>query len=138
MSNEQRIVPVDPEELPVLPGFHQVMTARSGTSVYIAGQVAMDKDFVVSGLGDYRAQTVKALQNVALAASAAGGSADDVVKSTIFVRDLQPDMVAGILESMAVALDGDPFPAHAFSVIGVQALAHPDILIEIEAVAVVE
>ncbi|MDY0007814.1 MAG: RidA family protein, partial [Spongiibacteraceae bacterium] len=127
---------IDPEGLLKLPGFHQVMTSTASKTIYIAGQVAYDRDMTLVGVGDYRAQTIQALQNVAIAVRAAGAEPEDIVSSTLHIRGLNTEGAAqAIMEGMAVALDGKPFPAHAFSMIGVETLADPRILIEISAVA---
>lgn len=127
---------IDPEELLKVPGFHQVMVSNANRTVHIAGQVALDKDMNLIGVGDYRAQTIKALQNVAVAVRAAGASPEDIVSSTLYIRSLDNEGVSeAVMAGMAAALDDKPFPAHAFSLIGVQALASPEILIEIAAVA---
>jgi len=128
---------IDPEGLLKLPGFHQVMLSSAGKTAHIAGQVAYDKDMNLIGEGDYQAQTIRALQNVAVAVRAAGAEPGDIVSSTLYIRGLDKEgVVSAVMGGMAVALDGKPFPAHAFSLIGVEALAGPDILIEISAVAV--
>lgn len=130
---------IDPEGLFKYPGFHQVMTSTGRKTVHIAGQVAYDKDMKLVGANDYRAQTIQALKNVAVAVRAAGGEPEDIVSSVLYIRGLDTDAAAkAIMQGMAVALDGEPFPAHAFSMIGVEALAGPEILIEISAVAMLE
>lgn len=127
---------IDPEGLLKLPGFHQVMLSSGRRTVHVAGQIAYDKDMNLVGEGDYRAQTIKALQNVALAVRAAGAEPADIVSSTLYIRGLSIEGAAeAVLEGMAQALDGRPFPAHAFSMIGVEVLSGPQLLIEISAVA---
>jgi len=129
---------IDPEGLFKVPGFHQVMVSNGNKTIYIAGQVAYDRDMNLIGAGDYRAQTIKAFQNVAIAANAAGAKPEDVVSSTLHIKGLSTEVAQEIMEAMAVALNGKPFPAHAFNMIGVDALADPRILIEVSAVAIVE
>lgn len=129
---------IDPKGLFKIPGFHQVMVSTGHKTVYIAGQVAYDHDMQLIGEGDYKAQTIRALQNVAVAAAAAGAKPEDVVSSTLHIRGLSTNAAKEILQGMAVALDGQPFPAHAFNMIGVETLADPKLLIEITAIAVLE
>jgi len=127
---------IDPEGLFATPGFHQVMVSSGDETIYIAGQVAYDADMNLVGAGDYRAQTIKALQNVTTAVRAAGAVPEDIVSSTLHIRGLSSHAAQEIMKGMAVALDGEPFPAHAFNMIGVESLADPRILIEISAIAV--
>ncbi len=129
---------IDPEGLFKTPGFHQVMVGTGNKTIYIAGQVAYDEDMNLVGAGDYRAQTIRAFQNVIIAVRAAGAEPEDIVSSTLNIRGLNTSVAQEIMGGMAVALDGKPFPAHAFNMIGVETLADPRILIEISAVAVRE
>lgn len=129
---------IDPDGLFQTPGFHQVMVSQGTKTIYIAGQVAYDNEMNLVGLNDYGAQTVQVLQNVALAVTAAGATPEDIVSSTFYIKELTTDAAKSIMEAMAVALEGKPFPAHAFNMIGVETLADPRSLIEITAIAVVE
>lgn len=130
---------IDPAGLYTYQGFHQVMVSQGGTTIHIAGQVPYDEDMNLIGAEDYRAQAARTFENLATAVTAAGGQPSDIVSSVFYVKALDtPGAVEDISEAMAVALDGQPFPAHAFSIIGVEALADPRILIEISAVAVID
>ena len=130
--------PIDPPGLFEFAGFHHVMVTTRDKTVYVAGQVSQDEDWNVVGEGDYRAQTIRALQNVAIALEAAGAGPEDVVSSTFYIKGLRPEVAAAVMEGMGEALDGEPFPAHAFNLIGVEALAEPRLLIEITAIATVD
>lgn len=127
---------IDPDGLFTMPGFHQVMITEGNKTIYIAGQVAYDKELNFVGMGDYSAQTVQALQNIALAVLAAGATLEDIVSSTFYIKGLNTEASKQIMAAMSVALDGKPFPAHAFNMIGVETLADPRSLIEISAIAV--
>jgi enamine deaminase RidA (YjgF/YER057c/UK114 family) len=129
---------INPEGLFKYPGFHQVMVSSRGKTIYVAGQVAQDAGMNVVGEGDYRAQTLRALRNVAIALEAAGATPADVVSSTFYIKGLRPKVAGEVMQAMAVALDGDPFPAHAFNIIDVEMLGDPRLLIEITAIATIE
>jgi enamine deaminase RidA (YjgF/YER057c/UK114 family) len=60
---------------------------RAGSLVFIAGQVALDEQWQVVGLGDPLAQAEQVWKNLDRAAAAAGGSAADIVKITVFLSD---------------------------------------------------
>ncbi len=129
---------IDPDGLYKFQGLHQVMVSHGGTTIHIAGQVPYDKDMNLLGVGDYRAQAARAFANLATAVTAAGGQPSDIVSSVLYVKALDtPGAAKQVSEAMATALHGQPFPAHAFSIIGVETLADPRILIEISAVAVI-
>ena len=96
----------------------------------------MDKDGNIVGKGDLKAQARQVLENVTAALAAAGATFKDVVKANTYVVNLGPDSLAAIREARA-----DFYPAEdppASTLVGVTALAFPDLLIEIEVVAVVE
>ncbi len=126
---------VDPEGLFKFDGFHQVMVSTGTKTIYIAGQVAFDKDMNFIGKGDYKAQAVQAFQNIACAAKAADATPQDVLSSVIYIKDLNSEALQQVMMGMAIALDGKPFPAHAYNIVGVAALSDPDVLVEISAVA---
>lgn len=129
---------VEPDGFFKMPGFHHVMKTSGKQTIYIAGQVAYDKQMSFIGTGDYSAQTIQALQNVALAVTAAGASPEDIVSSTLYIKGLNSQASKQIIAAMATALDGKPFPAHAFNMIGIETLGDPRALIEISAIAVTQ
>jgi enamine deaminase RidA (YjgF/YER057c/UK114 family) len=129
---------INPDTLFKMPGFHQIVTSTGNKTIHIAGQGAFDSDMNLIGAGDYRAQAIKAFQNLALALESAGATPADVVSSHMFVKGLCLEATAQFIEGMNVALDGKPFPANASSLIGVEALADPGMLVEISAVAVLD
>lgn len=107
---------------------------QAGNTLYIAGQVAVDPDGNVVGAGDIRAQVNQVWQNLKSVLGYAGGSADDIVKITVFTTDIayRPAIAAA---RDAVFTHGR-FPASTFLV--VQSLARPELLVEIEAIAVLD
>ncbi len=133
--------PINPNSLFKTPGFHQAVACthnKGSKTIYVAGQGAYDAEMNLVGVGDYRAQTVKAFQNLALVLSEAGATPSDVVSSHMFVVGLNAKSTEQFILGMNEALDGQPFPANASSLIGVEALAYHEMLVEISAVAVVD
>lgn len=113
--------------------------ATSTRLVSVAGQVAYDEHGATVGAGDYAAQVEQAYLNVATALAAVGGTFDDVVRLTAYVADWSPDKTPLLLEGVARAaarLGTTPVPP--FTGIGVSTLAGPDLLVEVEATAVLE
>ncbi|MGE8365935.1 RidA family protein [Cupriavidus basilensis] len=129
---------INPTGLLKFDSLSQVVVATGTRTVYIAGQSACNEHFEVIGVGDYYAQSVQALNNLRIAVEAAGGTAAQIVSSTIYLKNLTPEAGERFIEAFATALGGGPFPNHAFSMIGVQALASADALVEISAVAVLD
>lgn len=125
--------PVVPE-LPAPRGYNYVVSA-TGTTVYVAGQIAVGKDGNVVGVGDLRAQTVQVLENVKACLAAAGATFEDVVKLNTYVVNFKPDDLPIIRDVRNTYLSAANPPAS--TMVGVTALAIEGLLIEIEAVAVI-
>lgn len=116
------------------PAFSQVVVASGTRTVYVAGQVALDEHGVLVGAGDLSAQTTQVMKNIGLALVAANASFADVVKITTYVVDYRPEHRAIIGKARSPFFPEQEPPAS--TLIGVNALAAPEWLIEIEAIAV--
>lgn len=112
--------------------FVQLTVSPPGRLVHVSGQIATDESGEIVGVGDLAAQTRQVMENMKLALAAAGASFKDVVKITNYVTDAdQYPSVAPIREEYL----SKPYPAS--TLIEVKRLIFPELLIEIEAVAVV-
>jgi enamine deaminase RidA (YjgF/YER057c/UK114 family) len=116
-------------------GWTHVVTANSGTTIYISGQVSVNEKGEIVGKGDLRAQTVQTFENLKRALAAAGATLRDVVKSNLYVVRLKPEHVPLIREVRSRYFNMQQPPAS--TLVGVEALVNPDWLIEIEVVAVI-
>jgi len=116
-------------------GFTQVVTSSPGTHVFLSGQVGMDADMKLVGADDLGAQAMQAMDNVERALAGAKASLDDLTHVRVYVVGLGPDSMRPLGPALArLAGSGKP-PAQ--TLLGVQALAMPGLLIEIEGTAVV-
>ncbi len=122
---------INPPTLSPPTGYTHITIGPDGSTVHIAGQVALDNKGQLVGAGDFRAQTQKVFDNLRLALEAVGASFDDVLKMTTFVTDASN--VAAFREVRNAVLRPDQLPANTF--VEVKALARAEWLIEIEAVA---
>ena len=127
---------LNPAGLPVLPGFSQVVTVTEGKIVFISGQVALDANNEVVGKGDLRAQVVQTFENLKGALAAVGATFDDVLKTNTYIVNYTPDMIGVVREVRSQYLPQEKAPAS--TLIGVQALVFEDLLIEIEAFALLK
>jgi enamine deaminase RidA (YjgF/YER057c/UK114 family) len=128
---------VDPDGLPKVDIYRQVAVATGSRMVFIAGQVARDADGGKVGEGDFAAQVEQCYLNIGTALAEVGGSFDDVVKLTVYLVDWTPDKMPLFVEGVgraAAKLGVSPMPP--LTGIGVVALAEPDLLVEVEATAV--
>ena len=108
-----------------------VKVSGAQTILYIAGQVAYGPDGGALHAGDFKAQARAALQAVKDQVEAGGGSLRDVVKVNTYLTDIRHRADYGPIRE---AYFGKRMPAH--TLVAVAALAQPEFLIEIEAVAV--
>ncbi len=126
---------INPEELPTPATYTQVIAATGSRLVFVAGQVADDAQGNLVGPGDLAAQARQVFANVGRALAAAGAGPEQVTKITIYVVHHRPEYLPDISEAR-MAVFGDHKPAD--TLVGVEALAEPEYLIEVEAIAVVD
>ncbi|MFI7442684.1 RidA family protein [Nonomuraea indica] len=130
---------VNPEGLPKVDLYRQVSVATGSRLVFIAGQVARDADGGRVGEGDLAAQVEQCYLNIGTALAEAGGSFDDVVKLTVYLVDWTPDKMPLFVEGVArAAAKLGVTPAAPLTGVGVATLAEPDLLVEVEATAVLD
>jgi enamine deaminase RidA (YjgF/YER057c/UK114 family) len=133
MSKNQHL---KPSGLHNNPAYSHVVVASGARTIYISGQVATDEEGRVVGEGDIAAQTTQVMQNLGLALIAAGASYSNIVKITTFVVGYKPEFRPIIGKARSVFFEGMEPPAS--TLVGVTALAAPEWMIEIEAVAVAD
>lgn len=112
--------------------FIMSQAVRMGNAIYVSGQVSLDPSGAVIGEGDMRAQTRQAFANLETVLNAAGSSLKDVVKISVFTTDL-----SRLRETHEVRAEVLSDPPPASTAVEVKALMYPELLIEIEAVALV-
>ncbi|HTT78110.1 MAG TPA: RidA family protein [Stellaceae bacterium] len=114
------------------PGYAQaVKVTGAQTILYIAGQVAYTPEGGVAHAGDFKAQARACLAALKAQVEAGGGTMANIVKVNTYLTDLRHRADFGPIRE---EFFGRKLPAS--TMVGVTALAHPDYLIEIEAVAV--
>jgi enamine deaminase RidA (YjgF/YER057c/UK114 family) len=128
---------VNPDGLPKPELYAQVGIASGSRTVYLSGQVARTADGDPVGQGDLAAQVEQAFVNVATALAGVGGSFDDIAKLTIYVVDWTPDKLASIGTGVGRVVERLGInPVKPTTLLGVAALGEPDMLVEVEAIAV--
>ncbi|MGW2342323.1 RidA family protein [Streptomyces sp. NPDC001661] len=120
--------------------YHHVAVASGTRHVYVSGQIARTPDGVQLAPGDLAGQVAHALRNTATGLAGAGATFDDVVRLTFYVVRWTPEKIdafmAGVGEVTGELGLGDRLPPA--SLIGVDHLFEPDVLVEVEATAVLD
>jgi enamine deaminase RidA (YjgF/YER057c/UK114 family) len=116
--------------------YTHVVTTRGGKMVFIAGQVAYNAQGEIVGKGDLRAQAMQVFENLKTALAAAGGTWNDVVKINWYIVGYKAEMLPVLRQVRGKYASATNPPAS--TLVGVEALANPDFLIEVEAIAVVK
>jgi len=121
---------------PIADGLFAHVASSTGRLLLVSGQTGQDASGTVAeGLA---AQVERALLNVALAVEAAGGDVSHLVRLRFYVVGWDPSMIEAFMAGGGAAVAQLPgLPRTAVTVIGVQALFTPDLLVEVEAEAVV-
>lgn len=124
---------INPPELGDPPGYSQIVEVRPGRLFFISGQTALDQNGAVVGKGDFAAQADQVFQNLEAALKSVGCSARNLVKLTVYLRDM--DNLQGYREARNRFFETvTPPAAPAITLVEVSKLYGPDFLIEIEAV----
>jgi 2-iminobutanoate/2-iminopropanoate deaminase len=111
---------------------HVVEVTGPAKMVYISGQIALDKDGNVVGVGNMKAQAEQVFKNLEAALTAAGGKFSDVVKMNMFTTDV--DQIAAIREVRSRYF-GDTTPAS--TLVQIVHLARPEFMLEVEVIAAI-
>jgi 2-iminobutanoate/2-iminopropanoate deaminase len=106
---------------------------RVGDLLFVSGQAAIGGDGALVGIGDFDAQAAQAFANLERVLRAGGSSLANVVKVTIFLRDMGNFVKIVALRERWFT---PPYPAD--TIVEVSSLYSPDALIEIEAIAVAD
>ncbi|BDU21436.1 RidA family protein [Dyella sp. GSA-30] len=124
---------INPPALSTPHGYSHVVVVRSGRTVYVAGQVPLDRNGALVGAGDLAAQARQVFENMKAALSAVGASYADVVDMTTYLTDVsQIDAYRKVRDQYMSA------PLPAASLVEVKSLFRKDVMIEVSAVAVVQ
>ncbi len=126
---------INPEGLYTNPHFTQVVSVSGPVrTVRVAGQVSVDAGGAVVGKGDMAAQAAQVFANIRTALAAAGADLGHVIGWTFYLA--AGENPGPVLQAYQTAWNGRPNPPMV-NLLHVAALANPDLLLEIETVAVV-
>src|SRR3954466_755147 len=124
---------VNPPALSAPTGYtHIVEVSGPAKTIYISGQIAFDKDGKLVGAGDMKAQAEQVFKNLETALTAAGAKFSDVVKMNSYITDMSKVQA---VRDVRAKYFSETAPASTF--FEVKGLVWPELLLEIEVVAVV-
>lgn len=126
---------IDPPELLKIPEIVNVTIATGTRFIHISGQTAVDKEGKVVGT-THLEQSRHALRNLRTALEAAGATLADIAKFNFFVVDYSWDALEALMTA-AKEVFGEPYPLTANTLVGVASLWLPELLVEVDAVAIV-
>src|ERR1044071_5134570 len=129
-------ITINPEGLRAPRGSYCLVNiAQPGRMVFIAGQTASDTEGNIVGVGDAGAQTRYIIGKIRRAIEAAGGTINDVVALNVFTTDVKNHPAINEARREAFEALGGNFPTS--TMVQVVALARPELLLEINATAVI-
>ena len=108
-----------------------VKVAGGQTMLFLSGQVAYDKDGGPAFRGDFKAQARGAFEAIKALVESQGGTTANIVKITTYVTDMRYRVDWALIREEFLGKKGP-----ASTLVEISALAHPDWMIEIEAIAV--
>lgn len=113
--------------------YHHVVVTTGQKFAFISGQLARNSDGVIVAPGDMRAQIKQVGENLKAALESVGATLADLVKTTTFVTDIDE-----FFKHVDVRQDYLGVALPASTTVEVRRLSHPDLVVEIEAVALLE
>ena len=123
-----------PEGLFKPAAYTQVVVASGRRMVFVSGQVSMDAGGSLVAQGDFAGQARQVYANLRAALEGAGATAADVTKLTTYVVGYRPELRSSLAAARATIFGATELPAS--TLVGIQALAEPGYLLEVEAIAV--
>ncbi|QUX27078.1 RidA family protein [Nocardiopsis akebiae] len=120
--------------------YHHVAIGTGTRHVHVSGQVARRADATPVAPGDLAGQVAQVLRNTAAGLAGAGATFDDVLRLTFYVTAWEPGRIDAFMAGVAEVAEevGLPTPLPPSSLIGVDYLFEPDVLVEVEATAVLD
>lgn len=128
MTEKMKQIKITPD--PYAP-FNLSQGVALGDLLFISGQTSINENGALIHTGDFVAQAEQAFKNLDKVLKAGGSSLNDILKVTIFLKDM-----SNFKEVVALRAKYFSTPYPADSIVEISNLFHPDALIEIEAIAV--
>jgi len=132
MRFDDRVKFINPNTMPAGPGYSSVVEVSNVRTIYVSGQIAMNRAGAVVGIGDLAAQTKQVFENIKHALEAASVDFNHVIKLTFYLTDISQMQVVRSIRDQYINTVNPPVS----SAVEVRRLIRDDLLIEVEAIAV--
>ena len=131
---------VTPEDMLQPVPYHHVAVGTGTKHVHVSGQIARLADGTAVAPGDLAGQVAQALRNTSVGLAGAGASFADVMRLTFYVTRWSPEKIGDFMAGVEAVADeiGLALPLPPASLIGVESLFEPDVLVEVEATALLD
>jgi len=114
-------------------GYSHIVEVRGGRTLYIAGQLALDREGNLVGRGDFRAQVQQVFENLKMRLEEGKASFNNVVKLNYYITDASDLLALREVRDSFVNTENPP----ASTLVVVKQLVREEYLVEVEAIAVV-
>ncbi|MFE2053732.1 MULTISPECIES: RidA family protein [unclassified Streptomyces] len=120
--------------------YHHVAVGTGTRHVHVSGQIARQADGTPVAPDDLAGQVAQALRNTSIGLAGAGASFADVLRLTFYVTRWSPEKIGAFMDGVEAVADeiGLRSPMPPSSLIGVEYLFEPDVLVEVEATALLD
>lgn len=123
----------NPKEMgPPAASYSHVVEATGSRTIYLSGQVALDRNGELVGPGDMKAQTEQVMRNIKAGLEAVGADLSHIVKRNLYITDMS--RIQEVRDGAADFFDAGHPPAS--TAVGVSRLFREEFLIEVDVVAV--
>ncbi|MBI5930272.1 MAG: RidA family protein [Chloroflexi bacterium] len=133
MTSNQTVRLINPTTIHKPTGYSHIAEVKSGRMVFISGQVALDINGNMVGVGDFRAQAVQVFENLKAALESVGADFSHIVKFNYYIVEKNALPIVREVRNQYINVEQPP----ASTAVYVSDLAREGFLLEIEAVAVI-
>jgi enamine deaminase RidA (YjgF/YER057c/UK114 family) len=116
------------------PGYHHATITDATRFVFLGGQSPLTPRGELVGAGDVRAQARQVARNIGLALTAVGATAEDVVRTVVYVASPDRDDLAAVWSALRASAVAAAFGS-ASTLLGVAQLGYPGQLVEVDVTA---
>ncbi|MFS8202131.1 RidA family protein [Streptomyces sp. CWNU-52B] len=127
----EQITRINPEQLHETPGYHHITVVEAGRTAYLAGQCPLDRNGDLVGPGSLDSQVDQVVANALTALAAVGARPEHVVRSVIYVRSDERDLLGAAWSRLTASALGPAFTT-ASTLLGVAQLGFTGQLVEVD------